>query len=97
MSGGSFNYLCYKDACDIGAYRETIIDMADAIGWYGGVEAALAAVDTRALLEEFDALQDKIDRLHKVWHAVEWEHSGDTGQGQTLMAIAEYAAARERK
>lgn len=87
MSGGSFDYLCYKDAPET-LRSEELSRMAAAIRSYQGGEPAAAA--TTALVGYLRAFERRIEALRDVWKAVEWHHSGDWGQEAVGRALAEY-------
>lgn len=91
MSGGSFNYLCH--AHDLGDRRGDIEEMAKAIEAYDHPYASVLARDTRRVLGFLKSADTQAERLHEVWHDVEWHHSNDCGEDQVLQAIQEY---RER-
>jgi hypothetical protein len=93
MSGGSFNYLCHKDAADLFASGlGDAVDMADALAALG--YAPDAAKETAALVAEARAAQARIDakleRLQGVWKALEWWRSCDWSEQQFKRALAEY-------
>jgi hypothetical protein len=92
MSGGSFNYLCFKDADEI---------LGDALGWKEQVDYMIKALedykefDNVAEFEVFlrsvindmdqyenlrDRLDAKLEKYHSVMRAIEWHHSGDSGE-----------------
>lgn len=92
MSGGSYNYLCYKDAQDIVDYQT---DLADMQARLSGLDyAQVAAKDTQAVLDEirvlFDSIEVKIKALQPIWRAVEWWDSNDSGEDAVKAAIANY-------
>lgn len=81
MSGGSYNYLCYKDIeqiqesgmDDIKEMQERLVEL----------DALDVAKETEQLILDIKAFQvrtqAKLDRLSKVWYAVEWFDSADSG------------------
>lgn len=80
MSGGSYNYLCYKDAYEIHEKTEELNDMRDRLIELGFLDAASETESILLMLKSFEVrLQTRIDRLNKVWKAVEWFDSGDSG------------------
>lgn len=86
ISGGSYNYLCFVDADEIG----------QRLGDLDGMAAALeeicpeAAAATRDLADHVRAAQPKIDALKDLWHAVEWWHSSDWGRERAEEVAARY-------
>lgn len=93
MSGGSFNYLCHVlDAADLMQRENDLSEMAEALSAYPNGDAA--ARETEDILASIRTARRRLEvrmaRLTKVWGAVEWEHSGDTGREDTLKAIAAY-------
>lgn len=97
MSGGSYNYLCYKDASMIWDSTGTLSDMAQRLAGLG--YAADAAAETESLLlllrQAEIRIQTRIDRLSKVWRAVEWWDSGDSGEDGLKQALSEYRSELE--
>lgn len=93
MSGGSFNYLCHKDASDLlqGSLcdAEDMVDALAALGY-----APDAAQETAALIAEVRAadarINAKLDRLQGVWRAMEWWRSCDSDEAALRAALAEY-------
>lgn len=92
MSGGSFNYLCHSwDVTDLVEKRSNLEPMADELLRYGGEDAAK---ETLALLFDLRAFEVRveahIERLRKVWKAVEWTTDCDWGADSIAEALAEY-------
>lgn len=87
MSGGSLNYLCYKE---VNQLFDHVDDMEK-------VEATLLAEgyediarDVRRLIEYVKTAENRIsvlrDKLEDVFHAVEWYDSADYSRA-TMLAI----------
>lgn len=96
MSGGSFNYLCHKDASDLlRAGLSDAQEMGDALAALG--YAPDAARETFAVIAEVRAAEARMDallkRLEPVWHAMEWWQSCDWSEEQFKRALAEYRGA----
>jgi hypothetical protein len=92
MSGGSYDYLCHKDAGEMFEMEHQLQRMADTLAETGYAEDA--AKETMGLLLEVRSckvrLDARIQRLTQIWRAVEWWHSGDTGEEGVKLAIEEY-------
>lgn len=90
MSGGSHNYLCFAD--NLWDREEDLRHMADRLIELGYAEEA--ANETIATLFDLQmakaSLNEQISRLHKVWKAVEWMDSGDSGEDQLKAVLKEY-------
>lgn len=84
MSGGHYNYLCYKDSNEVGSQREELEKMAARLKELGAYDAAYR---TEEISVFFFNLQQKIEKLRDVWHAVEWLDSGDWGYDQAMEVI----------
>lgn len=91
MSGGSLNYLCYKEPAQL---FDHINDME-------AVEAVLLsegyddiARDVRRLIEYVKTAENRIgvlhDNLKDVFHAIEWYNSADYGKDTMLEAFKKY-------
>lgn len=94
MSGGSFEYLCFKDAQDLVHREDLLLAMADRLSVLG---YGKAAQDTRNLFSEmrefFGHCEQNLALLQPVWQAVEWQMSGDWGLGDVKAAVTKYEAA----
>jgi len=92
MSGGSYDYICYKEPEDLLEYDSTIQEMADDLAKLG--YANDAAADTQDLLLELRAFKNRIrarqQRLEGVWRAKEWWRSGDSGEDDFKKALESY-------
>lgn len=95
MSGGSLNYLCYKEPCQLFEYVE---DMER-------VEATLLAKgykdiaqDVRRLIEYVRSAENRIgvlkDQLTDVFHAVEWYISADYGDASLVATLEKYRSGK---
>lgn len=91
MSGGSFDYLCYAaDTGHLGERRGGIADMAKALEEYEQPAASKAAAETRNVLALLEQADEAAQRLHDIWHAVEWHHSSDWSEGDVLGILQQY-------
>ena len=81
MSGGSHNYLCYKDVEEIIYETEELECMRDTLIKYGYEDIAK---DTQRLVEYIKSAKVRIetlnDLLKPVFKAIEWYESGDTSK-----------------
>jgi hypothetical protein len=92
MSGGSYEYLCFKDASDLANYEHQLQSMADRLAGLGYAEDA-ARETTEVLLMHRQAMvriDTRLKRLSDIWHAVEWWDSCDSGEDGVKKALAEY-------
>lgn len=90
MSGGSFNYLCFVDADEIGQRLSALDEMAGALD---GI-CPEAAAATREVAAHVCGAQSKIDALKDMWHAVEWWYSSDWSRDQVAESATRYRADR---
>ncbi len=91
MSGGSYNYLCYKDSDNINEAREEINQMRDRLTGLGFLDVAKETESVLLMLDSFEVrLQARLDRLNSVWRAVEWMDSGDSGKDSVEKAVNKY-------
>lgn len=95
MSGGIFEYLCYKDALDLVHCEDLLQRMAAELQELGHEKAAQ---DTRdiylGLNETVTQLDKKLGLIRDVWRAVEWKVSGDCGVDDVAKAVGKYNQAR---
>lgn len=91
MSGGSLNYLCYREGADL----------FDHIDEMERVEAELLrrgykdiAKDVRRLIEYIQSAENRIgvlnDQLQDVFKAVEWRISADYGDDDLVKHLEQY-------
>ena len=92
MSGGSYEYLCFKEPSDLFHVEETIQRMADDLARLGYADDA--AKETMSLLLEIRVsrirLQSHLDRIKDVWQAVEWWRSCDSSEDSVKEALKKY-------
>lgn len=87
MSGGSFNYLCFKspgEAIESGS----LADMFTVL--YREFPNSYAASHTARLLAVRDELRRRVEELHDVWRAIEWWKSCDWSREDAERAVAAY-------
>lgn len=91
MSGGSLNYLCYKEPDQL---FDHVSDMeeAEAVLLQKGYKDI--AQDVRRLIEYIQSAQNRIGVLHgqlsDVFHAVEWYISADYGDDSLARDLEKY-------
>ena len=93
MSGGSYNYLCHRDAGDVldGQGAEDLVAMRDALRGLGFLDAAGQTDAVIATIAEARQLVElRMETLRDVWKAVEWHDSNDWGPERIDDAIAAY-------
>lgn len=97
MSGGSWNYLCYKDVDELmnDSSTELLQDMADRLNSAGFEDVAK---DTQRLVEYIKLASIRIETLFEtlspVFKAVEWFDSGDWGKETLNNEILKYRDAK---
>jgi len=91
MSGGSYDYLCFKETHDILESSE-IEKMAKDLSELGYAEDV--AKETYAFILHLKArevlTEAYLDRLKPVWKAMEWWQSCDWNEDTLKKTIAEY-------
>ena len=98
MSGGSFNYLCYKDGYDLieESAEDDLCRMANTIESYGlGGEEVVKHIKLMLgkMLEVKKITQELTDlsiKSEEVFKAVEWFESCDSSKELALKAIREF-------
>jgi len=91
MSGGSYNYLCFKDSYEIISARKEIGEMRDRLIELGYLDAAKETESILLMLDSFEVrIQSRIDRLKFIWKSVEWFDSGDDGKDSVDEAVEKY-------
>jgi len=93
MSGGSYNYLCHAfDLDDLLSSRGSLREMADRLAGLGYAEdAAKETEELLILLNQWSVRAEvRRNRLAKVWKAVEWWDSCDSGEDDVREALAAY-------
>lgn len=84
MSGGSYNYLCYKDIRNnIGEISTSSEEMGDDMIKEGFVDAGKELLKLALDIEMFIGMMDaRFERLTGIMHDWEWYTSGDYGKHQ---------------
>lgn len=93
MSGGSYDYLCYKD-CDqlFDPYRVKALEVMEQrfidLGYID------VAKDFRRLIEYIISANNRVEvlagNLNKLMHDIEWLDSGDIGKDTLARTVEEY-------
>lgn len=98
MSGGSFDYLCFKSAEQLFDRFNTVEGMLDELRVYKGSRDAVehTAYMLRDMNETVLRLSRYLEEIKDVWRAVEWHHSGDVGEDQVLAALHLFNTRNER-
>lgn len=98
MSGGSYNYLCYKEVPDLfgATAMENMEEMEEYLLAAGYKDIAQ---DVRRLIEYIKSAENRISVLHEqlagVFKAIEWNASGDWGKPTLLKALEAYRKGEE--
>lgn len=87
MSGGSYNYLCFKDASDVNVHD--LGRMADRLTELGYDDISEQA---RSIIQAYDDINKMLYSLSGVFKAVEWMDSGDSGLDRVEKEIEKYRA-----
>ena len=92
MSGGSFDYLCWKEPGELSDYEFQIERMRDALIDVGyAPDAARETDELLLIIRQMKALIDlRIERLRPVWHAMEWWRSSDSIEKTFKEALEKY-------
>lgn len=93
MSGGSFDYLCYKDVPELmePSGISELESMVQHLQEYGYEDIAR---DTQRLIEYIQSASIRIEvlseNLNGVFHAVEWHESGDICRDTMIAELEKY-------
>ncbi len=94
MSGGAYDYLCHKDADESMDWSVTqnMRRMADRLAGLGYAEdAARETEELICIIEQARIrIQTRMNRLNRVWGAVEWWDSYDSSEAAVHDALAKY-------
>lgn len=93
MSGGSFNYLCCKDAEQLlaGGCSSELVEMRDKLREIGAIDAAGQTDAIIATIAEARALVGiRVEALKEIWKAVEWVESLDWGPERIEKALSKF-------
>lgn len=93
LSGGSFDYLCYKDVPELmnSSSIANLESMVQHLQEYGYEDIAR---DTQRLIEYIQSASIRIEvlseNLNDVFHAVEWHESGDIRRETMIERLENY-------
>ncbi len=91
MSGGSWDYLCYKEADVIENYTSDLKEMGDRLVKDGYPEIGKRFYDFIDELKIMTARKQQwLAKFSPIMRAIEWEDSGDTGHEQTKKICDEF-------
>lgn len=92
MSGGSYNYLCHKEATDLFEAEGDLEGMSSRLAGLGyAKDAARETEELLLILRQVRVrIQARADRLNRIWRAVEWWDSCDVGEDAVKEALAKY-------
>ena len=91
MSGGSYNYLCFRDAAELLNERAMLKLMAADLQVEGAAAAAAATEELLAYVEHAHRqIEARAERLRPVWKALEWFTDGDTDHVSLIKTVKEY-------
>ena len=96
MSGGSLNYLCYKEPEELFHY---VRELEEVEAEMLRQDAQDIARDVRRLIEYIKSAETRIcvlsEQLNDIFHAVEWYHSADYGEQTLREHIEQYRTGKK--
>lgn len=97
MSGGSYDYLCFKDPGELIEDASELARMQDRLAGLGyAKDAAVETAHLLARIRQFSILVEVAsERLQEVWKAVEWWDSCDYSEEQVKEALVEYRGGKD--
>lgn len=94
MSGGSYDYLCFKDAEELcsSQHQSNLEAMSQRLGGLGYAEDAARETEELLLIirQSMIRIQVRAQRLSEVWRAVEWWDSGDSSEDGLKQSLDRY-------
>lgn len=93
MSGGSYDYLCWKDPDQLleAGSEHQLERMRDRLLELGYRDAARETDELLCVIRQARCLvETRAERLSGVWKTVEWHDSGDWCPDQVAAAVAKY-------
>ncbi len=96
MSGGSLDYLCFKEPEELFHCIEEMEKVEQVLLQRGAQDIAR---DVRRLIEYVKSAENRIsvlsEQLNGIFHAVEWYQSGDYGEDTLRKHIEQYRTGKE--
>lgn len=96
MSGGSLNYLCYKEPEELFHYISEMEEVEQVLIGQGAEDIAK---DVRRLIEYVKSAEIRIGvlsgQLNDIFHAVEWRLSADYGDETLKKHIEQYRTGKK--
>lgn len=93
LSGGSFDYLCYKDVPEL-MNSSSIANLERMVQHFQEYGYEDIARDTQRLIEYIQSASIRIEvlseNLNGVFHAVEWHESGDIRRETMIAELEKY-------
>lgn len=91
MSGGSYNYLCWKDVNELSECLEELDLMSNRLIELGYADAGRETIELSQIIKQSQKRKEVIrERLEFVWHAIEWMDSHDSTITEVNDAIKIY-------
>lgn len=92
MSGGSYDYLCYKDPDQLMSCTDQLQSISDRLAGLGYAPDAAAEVQELLLtIRQYDnRISSMMNRLTDVMRSVEWWDSGDCGEDAVKKSLEKY-------
>lgn len=93
MSGGSHNYLCFKDDADLFDHSalSDLENMASRLIELGHEDAAQETLSLKNTIQQAMVRSQAMkNRLQDVWKSVEWYDSSDSGIETVEKAVAKF-------
>lgn len=99
MSGGSYEYLCFKTADELTQQTEMLKKMSERLAGLGyAQDAAKETEELLTIINQYLVRADvRIERLNRVWKAIEWWDSCDSGEDDFKIELARYRGETDEK
>jgi len=92
MSGGSYNYICFKtDIEELVPHLSDLENMADRLESLDAEDAAKETLELKAIIRQSQIRVEVLaQRMSALWRAVEWMDSGDSGMKEVEAQLKRY-------
>lgn len=91
MSGGSYDYLCFKEFDELIYNLHLLEKMATRLIELGCKDAAKETLQVKYIIEQSQVrIETHQERLRELWKAVEWHDSGDSAYDRVEKAYKDY-------